>query len=346
MTSRNSFETIICVALATSAILSYGCGKAEDDPSASSSETVSEIAASSMSGAVQSSDANGAVAFSLESSPSRLAKFEDLFALFPNAFAATVCAPANLSTGCTNGVITATYANCSFTNSAAVWNGSQIITFNTPSSCPALGHMYDSGNVFTRSFGAATTRLARDVTVAFDTAVPLKAMSLSNAGSPAVAGGGTQITMGTGTRTINIMGIHYTATKNVTTNKGNIVTKTVWEHIVDTPTPLVVNKSGTTHTVASGTMRVQHLKAGYTATASPNGVTYDTSIGCCHPKSGTLTSTYTNGSLYTAEVLTFASTSTACGAASIQVGTGSSSAAALAAAQAATGTGFTMSHCF
>jgi hypothetical protein len=341
----------LCSNLLTLALVlaPLGCGTTEDDPTASSSETVSEIAVSSLSGAVQASDSSGAAAFNFETRrpESMVAQFVDLVQPFPSAFAATATCDANSVTNCTAGVSTATYSGCSFKKATAVWTGSQIVTFKTPSgSCPALGQFYASGNDFIRTFSAGTTRVNNGVTVTFDTAAPLGVANLT--GVTGATGGGTEVVMGPSGRTITINGIHYTATKTVTTNKGTSKVKTVWEHIVDTTVPVSVSRAGTVHTVNSGTVRVQHMLAKYVATATSNAITYDTSTGCCHPTSGTLTSKYADsaGTTFTTEILSFASTATSCGAATIQTGTGTTQAAADTAAAAATASALTMSHCF
>lgn len=319
----NSFAPILSfIAVAGLIATASGCGKA-DVAVPTSSETASEIAASSVSGALASSEGSqGAMAMNTMTVQSHLLAWLD--SLENKAYATTACPiMATSMASCVSGVLTLTYSSCQFQKANGdynlpVWTGSQIITFSG-GTCPASFSAIKTGNVtLTRTVGVGTTRTAANGNVvSFDTT------TASGYSSPVSGGAQVVFSGGNGSRTITISGIHYVATKGYTDKNGAAQTATLWDHSVSTTAPLTYTQSTKTMT---GTVQVQHNLAKYTASAAFS-VTFDHSTCGCYPKSGTITTTLT-GSKTGTETLTF----TDCGTGTLTGSDGSAST-------------ITMSHC-
>ena len=263
--------------------------------------SVSETAGSSLAGAAQSSESTGSMA-ALDStySSSLASKMNDSMFPIANASASSVC-PGWIGSSCSSGVITMTYNSCSFANSAAVWNGSQIITF-TSGSCTLAP---ESGGVtFTRTVGSGTTR-----TSAGGTVLAIDTTTASGYATP-VSGGTTVVASG-GNRAITINGIHYVAT-----GKSG---KTLFDHTVSA-TGVTVVGPGPSRSITAGTTTVQHNLAKYSAVATiTSPLTFQ--AACCHPVGGSISSTL-SGSKTGTETMTFGPS---CGSATLTSTDGTSS---------------------
>lgn len=196
---------------------------------------------------------------------------------FTPALAATAC-PTVATGTCDGAVMTLNYDDCSFGNSTATWNGSQLLTF-TNGSC--TNNILTSDVTFKRTFGADTTRTSSSgIVVTVDTT--------NNSGYLVSKSGGITVdSNGLDERTITINGVHITADKTFTTKAGTEKTVTVWDHTVSSA-PLLVTKSSSNFIIEPSTaaITVQHNLAEYTATCViSEALTYISN--CCHPTSGT-----------------------------------------------------------
>jgi hypothetical protein len=100
-------------------------------------------------------------------------------------------------------------------------------------------------------------------------------------------------------RTLVVSGSHITGTVDV-----DKVTARIWDHTVSTSAAgLTVKGEGAERTV-SGTVTVQHNLLKYTSTTTFDDVTYG-SPGCCFPTGGTVTTVYTEGQPGRTEKLVF-----------------------------------------
>lgn len=331
-----------------------GCGSADTDPGATASESPSELAAASVSGAISATNPSGASAM-LESRTDRMLAMLDQLLSPKNAFAATTCPTVGASlSACSSGTDAITLNSCNYLKPdgvnfyAAVFNGTLTYKFadlnaavGSQAYCPALGAFPLSTSGTGSAFGAsgvsftktsaALTKTSGDgkTVVTIDTATP--SGWDTSVGSKS---GGTTVTFASaGNRTIMMNGIHYTAVRSYTTKKGVAKTATVWDHTVSTSTALTNTFSGGVHTT-NGTVVLQHNLAKYTASASFANVTHSHSSCGCLPNGGVITTSFT-GSKTGNEILTV----TGCGTATLQLGT------TLAAAQAATTTNVTLTHC-
>lgn len=117
--------------------------------------------------------------------------------------------------------------------------------------------------------------------------------------SPSNTGVQFECTAGSGpctAGTITVNGSHLTGSYNGLT---------FWNHTVTTGTPLSLTVTSSTKTITSGTLVVQHNLLQTTSTSTFSNVVYS-KADCCFPVSGTITTTYSGGSLNgKTETLTF-----------------------------------------
>jgi hypothetical protein len=276
-----------------------GCGRSADN-SNSSSETATEVAASSIGGAVSSTETSGTVSMRTVPEPKTL-KEKVLSLINPGldmAYALTSCPVAigQACTGASSNIVSLTYSACQFLVGGGTWSGTHVLTFGAGATCSTFvsGSMPSSGTL-TRNLNAVRTSPLTSVAVTID--------SNSATGWSSSVSGGTTITFGSGTRSITINGVNLAAASNGTTR---------WNHTVSTTAPIVVSGVGNTKTVTSGTVLVQHNIARYNATAAVSQTLIWTN-SCCHPTSGKITSTLT-GSVTGTETLEYGPS---CGSATI-----------------------------
>ncbi len=266
-----------------------GCSESKNSTllDTSGNQSATEIAVSSVSGAVASSNGTlGAMALRNQTQDRWVAILD---AIENSANATTACPTLQSSfPSCSSGVVTLTYSSCQMIKgngnyNGVSWDGSQVIFFSG-GTCPASFSAIKSGNAtLTRTFGPGTTRTTPDgMVVTLNT-------SIATGYSFHVSGGTTvAMTDGVGSRTITINGIQYTAT----TGSGTVA----WDHSVSTTTSLIFTAPGlgiATGTITSGTVQVQHNLAKYTASAAFNSVTYNHGVCGCFPTGGTITTTLT-----------------------------------------------------
>jgi hypothetical protein len=116
-------------------------------------------------------------------------------------------------------------------------------------------------------------------------------------------GAGGTATCG-GQRQITIQGAHYAGESG----------RATWDHTVSTDDALVIQGSGATRQVLSGTVRVQHNKAQYTSVTTVT-TTLTHSANCCFPTGGSVSTTFSGGPYDgKTETLTFGPT---CGASTL-----------------------------
>jgi len=274
---------------------SVSAGPASEPPT-TGKESASEIALSGVSGSVADSEGvSSELALNTSARPPwSLARALDFGT--SKAWAAPVACPmlSNATLGqCMGGKLTLSLESCQYERldksfAKAVWSGSKVLDFGA--SCPA--RILDITSM-TRTVGDNTTRTAADgVVLSIDTTTPSGYDSVI---SPQPSGGAA-ITRSTGSRAIDIKGIHYVARKSAS------ATARLWDHTLSTSTPIQVTleKDGTRR--VSGTVVVQHNLLKYTAHAELSDVVFDFAKCGCLPVSGTVTTTL-SGSVTGTETL-------------------------------------------
>ncbi|MGZ3699709.1 MAG: hypothetical protein ACXWP5_16340 [Bdellovibrionota bacterium] len=288
--SKTALLAVLPAALATACV--------STTPIATSSlPTVSELAAGAVSGTINGGSSGGSAAtantaMDLSTQPA---------ASCPTPQAGI--AGTNCSVDSTGMIMTLTYNSCDFGNRSAVWNGSVILASNAPVSCGTFPSQA-AGAALARTFGPGTTRtIGESVHVALlDTSTP--------SGYAEPVSGGTLTTYSTGSRQIDIKGIHVQETKEF--RGSHTETEIQWDHTISTPatSPLTVAVDSSGTRVVNGTVTVQHNLAKYTGAVTFSNVTYVAAAGCCFPQSGTIT-TVLSGSRTGTETLQF--TGASCG---------------------------------
>jgi len=301
----------VCVVLGVGASWVFeGCGTSSSSSGSSDSASGSEVAATIASGSVSAGDTTIA-----SFDPASLKKSWELD-LIQNAYADNVwtCgAPSITLTGnpvTTYSTVGGAYlfrpGSCTITYSngragSSSWTGAWTLGYN--GSCTNTGsaahfkiEKQPVGCVLTRTASGGITRTvvgpdekSNTVThntngagTGYDGGISasnsgVQYLCTSSSGAPAACTAGT----------ITINGSHLTATTNGSTS---------WNHTVTTGTPLSMTVSGSTKTVSSGTVVVQHNLMKTTSTTTFSNVVYSKS-NCCFPVSGTMTTTYSGGSL-------------------------------------------------
>lgn len=197
---------------------------------------------------------------------------------------------------------TITWNNC--TVGLATLSGGWSETWGTTTDCNN-GALSASGNVTRTSATGSTITFANGAKLLTTTAAHTAYDSTS------IPATGITASISSGTRTVTINGIHRTLT-----GPGG----TLWfDHSIVTPTSLTITgKKSTGDRAVSGTIKIFHNRAKYTASLQFNSVTWGDST-CCYPTSGTITGTLT-GSVTGSTTMTFSST---CGTASFTETSGS-----------------------
>jgi hypothetical protein len=315
--------------LATGLLLA-GC--ANSSTGTSSSTSGSEIAVSTVSGAMQSGGSSSAALNSPRVKQSFYARL--MPEIFPAAQAATW--------SCTGTGFTTTYSgpgtylyeplSCTVTYAdgksfGAVWNGDWNYVYGA--SCSASGGEFrpdtqSAGCVITRtSPTGGLTRTLSDSSgdsYAIDHDTTSANTGFDSTEYPTTSAGITLTCGGSGcatSRTMVINGSHLTGT--ITPSGGSPLE--FWDHTVSSGTNgLSITGSGVSRSV-SGTVVVQHNLAKYVSLSTFSSVTYGNPL-CCFPTSGTISTSYASGPLLNSgETLTFSSS---CGEATLtQNGTSS-----------------------
>lgn len=211
----------------------------------------------------------------------------------------------NCSTDTAGKTLTLLYKNCSIPGSSGPWQGSQILTSSNSVSCGTFP-LETPGSTLNRTFGTGTQFLANNSEVQLDTT--------SSSGFEFSVVGGTQVTfIGAGIRKLAIAGVHVVAPSWDYSLSSNILN------------PIDINV-GTGAKIVNGTVTVQDNTSKITGASVFTNVIYSMLSTCCHPQSGTVTTTFT-GTKTGSEVLTFSSLG--CGSAILKDSSGSSSAVAL-----------------
>ena len=293
--------------------LASGCGgTTAGNPTITTS--ASEIAEGALSGGVNSTEPGGSSGASyrlpVQSKMQEVARFLSPVSV---SYAANSC-PTFVGSTCTSGAMTLAYSSCTFAGSSALWSGTQTLTFAGGAGgggCPATPFLTNmNGVTLGRTFGGGTS----ETTVAGEKTV-LDTITAADSGySIKGLGEGEQAVWGAGSsRSFEILGLHLTGSGVET-----------YDHTISS-TALAVTGFGANRALSGGTITVQHNLAKYTATVSISSLSWGLA-GCCHPTSGTFTTTY-SGSAAGQETLTFSNSS--CGAATLVSTAGVTSAIAL-----------------
>lgn len=290
-----SLKTHLAAVIALVAILASGCARDGVSSLNPLSESVPEIAGSTLAGIANSTESSGSMG------------------MVQGALSKSQCPKLSQAT-CSGSTITLNYDGCSFESDTESWNGSEILTFDSGACTTAP---QSSTVTFTRTFAPGTTNTdASGVVVALDTTDP--------SGYATQVSGGTTIVAGGGNRTVTINGIHYVANQSVVTGSGAPMTTTLWDHTVSTPAPLTITGSGPGQTIQAGTIEVQHNLRKFIGSASiTQPLTF--TAGCCFPTGGQITATF-SGSKTGTQILNY---SAQCGSATLIDDSGDSSAITL-----------------
>lgn len=300
-------------ALTAAGLLIWSCGSNTSSDTAPTA-TASEVAVTAVSGSVNAGDTSVAMN---DTAPSH--RCSD-FAFIPSAYA-DILWDCQLPTITENGSTVTSYqgpgtysytpASCSVTydnslSASSSWSGSWTLTYN--SSCSVTGAIGDfkigkqaDNCLLSRT---APTGITRTITgpdgntyavthntdgsgTGYNTAVSTNnngvLFECTSGGNPCTGG------------TITINGSHLTATYN---------SLTYWDHTVTTgtassnsPLTVTVSGSGVTQTkTISGSVTVQHNLLKTTSVSTFSNVTYN-KADCCFPVSGSISTTYSGGSL-------------------------------------------------
>jgi hypothetical protein len=284
-------------------IAMWGCG------AGTSTEGVdSEVATSSVSGALNNTSGSQIGYEVPRSRPTMLARLADGLTPIRSAWAASwTCTGDSLSpmfAGPAQDPYTFTPVSCSVTwgnNKTASSKWSSTFTLDYGPSCDSIHPFIErqaggcsltrttssggntrtitgpDGNVYAVTHDTDGTGTGWDATV-----------------TPAPSNGGVVVTCTAGGcssgATLVINGSHLTGTRTPSGGQP----ETVWDHTVSTgASGLSVTNSVAGHIVA-GSVTVQHNLLKYTATTTFNNVHYDP-VGCCFPMSGSVTTTFVSG---------------------------------------------------
>lgn len=280
-----------------SAFFAAGCGSGT-----ASDGTGSEVAVSTMSGTLQSSEGGIAINDGPRESRPIYASFLDGSILFPKAWAAATCGSVLTGATCSGSVMNMNFGGCTAGSSGATWSGNQAITF-TNGSC--------SGNAATlNSIASAVTFTRRTIdssSVANSvvrTAASGRIVTLTTEDTSGFATGktgGAQIICGasgcSSTRTVTLKGIHLVGSAGLP-----------WDHTISTDSDILVTGAGASRVVTGGVIRVQHNLAKFTSVSTINGPLNHTA-NCCFPVSGSVSTAFSGGKLDgKTETLTFSAT--------------------------------------
>lgn len=330
--------TIVTTSL-TLAVLVACVGCKKDDPTADSFEpSGSEVAVSTVSGALNNTSGS-VVAMNRTSRPSaRKASPLQLAvrALNPirTAWAAEwTCSGGSLApsfAGPAKNPYEYTPVSCSISwgedeTGSSTWSGP--FTLNYGAECDAV-HPTPAGQVagctITRTTGASGD--TRTITgpdgnsYAIDHETDGAGTGWDSSVSPAPSNGGVELTLGGGDGdvedTLVINGSHLTGTVNV-----DGLTLKIWDHTVSTSAAGITVSGEGTARIVSGSVTVQHNLAKFTSETTFDAVGYG-DAACCFPTSGSVSTTFSKGAdVGKTETLTFSST---CGEATLKAASGAS----------------------
>jgi hypothetical protein len=298
-------------ALAATALVMFstsGCGKTADDAleglSDSTSNTVETVMSEAGSQAT-ASESNGAVGFSEGSSV-----MPDYVDPSDTVHPYAACTYSAARSACSSSSDTITFNGCTVAGGAVSVTGSstEVFTGSGASTCTVP---VATGNTVRRTSSGVTLTLAIGATLLTDTA---GGTAWDGTVIPAT---GTLISNTAGTRTITIDGTH----RKLTGPKG----RTWFDHFVTSTGGLTVTGTRISPPrVVTGSARLYHNLAKYTANNTFNSVSWGSS-SCCYPTAGSISSTFT-GSKTGSTTLTFSNT---CGAATFVDTDGTSSSVTL-----------------
>ena len=310
--------------LATASVLS-SCARSSEDEDAASYAVESVIG--SLNSALSEGEQAAVVASRgyMGSSSVRMVRAASDWIL-PQAFAASCglerFSPAIGSSSCAGTVgdktVTSNLNGCSLGSYERYdFSGSVTLTFDSSSTCDSWingGALPTSGSLVRTSEGVTRTNPNGSSVVTSST-------SHRNYLNQTVSGG-IQTTFGVGSKSIAFLGMHRV--------RNSARGRPVFDHSIQTTSPLVVTGTlaGGNRAVSSGTMRVDHNYARYSATTSLAGLSW--ASNCCHPAAGTLTFSL-SGSLSGTIVADF-NTGT-CGEVNLTLADGSTQKVTLAACQ-------------
>lgn len=290
-------------------VLESGCGTST---SSTSDGTTSITAASNMSGAANAP--SGTVfndpKFNKKTYASKIYDF------FVNSAWATTCGSVITGTYCSGSTLTATLGGCSFLNSLATATGSMIFTWTT-GSCASPPSSSAASAVFTRTAGDNGSGGGSPIVITGVSGNSVTITTQDTSGFSVSKTGGTTVTCGSsGTcatgRSTTINGVHWV---------GNYFGSS-FDHTISTSSPLTMTGTGSSLQISGGTTLVQHNLAKFTATSAITS-TLTFSSGCCVPTGGSISTTFSGGSLDSkTESLAFSST---CGSATLTNSTGKTS---------------------
>ena len=340
---RKMKNTSNLVSLCLGLFVLTACGKTTT-PAATTTTTedssASGTVASAVGGALSSSSSSGTLAFlDQKKQPTFFSSFQSSMNFLPSALAANNCPTFKTAAGSTctasSGTMWLTYSSC--TSGASTWSGIQSITLTGGSPIVACGTFFHpiASNSIIRQFvtaasgttpGTATTTSGVGTVTTidhatanlgnFDTGTTIAA----NVGS----GYGTIAGFTSGQKSSLSFAQHISAV--------NAAGKTLYDHSVYTSTPLTLTEaSGATSRTVTGTVTLYHNLLKVVGTSTLTSVVHSDS--CCHPTSGTISTTFaagTNVSPTTAgsalvgktEVMTF----TGCGTANLTDSSGATTA--------------------
>jgi hypothetical protein len=302
----------ICLAIA-GFLYVQGCGSSS---SSTEDSSTSGTVAAVLGGSYNNSGSGGTVTLNEIIKRTPMSTIFEALSPIQNAVAGTACPTYASTSNCTSAsdVMTLTYGTCSFSGSAAVWSGAQVLTLTGSTTVPCGGTSpvpSGFGGTLTRTFTDPTTRTAASGTVVqvSNTADSVFTTAYSSAPTVTLPTGGIAISFTSGSRSgITINGVNLIAGTSAGVAKFN--------HSL---TSSLVGLSGTNLTNGA-TVTVYHNLLKIKATATLNNVAF--SSGCCTPTSGSISTAFTAvsgvtptvaGSLFVgnSETLTF----TGCGTA-------------------------------
>jgi hypothetical protein len=266
-----------------------GCGTSSSSTTEDSS--VSGSVASVLGGTYNTSQSGGTLALLERIRRTPLSIFLDAFdPSIKDAKAATVCPTYATASGTgagscsvSGGVMTLDYGStgCSFTGSAATWEGSQTLTLSTGSpSCGTFPAGSSYSGTLTRLFPPTTTRTSvGGVVVTVDTSGTDSGYAFSGS----APSGGIVVTFSGGSRTdIALSGVNLIAQSAIGVPRFNHSITTS-----GTGGSAITLGSGT---VTGGTVLVYHNLMKVLGTTTFKNLTFGS--GCCLPTGGTITTSF------------------------------------------------------
>lgn len=268
-----------------------GCNQ-NSDSSGGSDGTGSEVATTAISGNSNSSEGT---TLSANRQPSWREKLQRNLTLVRSSWAVPSCNWGNLNSGCAGSSETISYNRCSTVLDPAIsiqgsetlqWNNSSCCTTNPLSASSTTPCSFTLRTVNANGESSPLILSIGSNAVSRDTEEPSGFAEPKSGGSSVVCQGTENDSTCGAQREITILGAHYSGK----------VASAQWDHTVSTDSPLVVQGSASNRKILSGTIRVQHnLAKMVSVTQVTTPLTH--SSGCCFPTGGSVTTTFSGGSL-------------------------------------------------